>query len=344
MSRARLALILGCVVIPACARSGSSPKSDTDAGSANQAANAVTQEMERFSMVGYAQDGAKRWELQGRSATMEGQIVSIKRPRGVGYEEPKDIPAGARARVAYLTASLAHVDQQTHRVRLEDRVTIHTADGLWFAAPTLYWIPDQDHVVTDQPVQLETDRMLLLGRGATAQTQLKEAVVNRDVELMFVPQSGPQGPGRAAIRPGLQAGRHPRVRITCDGPLSLYYERRIAVFERRVHVQDERGDVFSDRLIAYLDQARQTIRYAEAIGHVRIVQSGHVAHSERAVYDPIRGTVTLLGKPSVRVESHESGPGVQAPTRPAVRKPAAVPATAPTRPRSGEGVLIPPGR
>jgi hypothetical protein len=82
----------------------------------------------------------------------------------------------------------------------------------------------------------------------------------------------------------------------------LYYVRRIAVFQRRVHVQDAQGDLYSDRLIAYLDEPRKAIRYAEALGRVRILQAGHTARSERAVYDPRSGAVTLVGTPSVRVD------------------------------------------
>ncbi|MDP3703919.1 MAG: LptA/OstA family protein, partial [Candidatus Omnitrophota bacterium] len=94
---------------------------------------------------------------------------------------------------------------------------------------------------------------------------------------------------------------------TCDGPLSFDYEHHIATFEQNVHVKDPNGDLYSDKLIAYLDQVTRTIRYAEAIGRVRIVQHQNTAHSDRAIYEPNIGKITLVGKPSLLVYPSESG-------------------------------------
>ena len=89
--------------------------------------------------------------------------------------------------------------------------------------------------------------------------------------------------------------------ITCDGPLSFDYEHNTATFEHNVHVRDPNGDLYSDTLVAYLDAATHTIRYAEASGRVRIHQSQNTALSERAVYEPAKGKITLVGKPSLLV-------------------------------------------
>jgi hypothetical protein len=118
-----------------------------------------------------------------------------------------------------------------------------------------------------------------------------------DVELILNPTDH-ELPGR----------RVTHVTITCDGPLSFDYENDIATFERNVHVEDPSGDLFSDTLIAYLDRATRTIRYAEAVGHVRIEQGQHTAASERAVYEPTMGKITLVGRPSLLIyPSGDSG-------------------------------------
>lgn len=200
---------------------------------------------------------------------------------GAGQAGPK--------RTAYLTASLAQVNQTSRRVRLEQEVTIHTSDGIWLMSPTMYWLPDQNELITDQAVRLETDHMLLRGRGATGQTHLKHAVILRDVELVLNPTTDER------------AGERSHVKITCDGPLSFDYDHHVATFEQNVHVKDAQGDLYSDRLIAYLDPVNRTITYAEALGRVRIVQEANLASGERAVYEPAKGKVTLLGSPSLLI-------------------------------------------
>jgi LPS export ABC transporter protein LptC len=237
--------------------------------------------MSGFTLTGYEADGAKRWELDGTGATFENNIVTIRRPDGVGYEI---------GRTTYLTASLAQVNQTNRHVRFEHDVTIHTSDGLWLSTPVLHWIPDQDRVATDHAVRIETDHMLVRGRGASGLTQLKHTTILEDIELVLNP-SDHDVPG--------QSPQH--VTITCDGPLTFDYENHIATFEDNVHVRDHNGDLYSDKLVAYLHQTTRTIRYAEAIGRVRIHQRDNTAHSDRAVYEPSLGKVTLVGRPSLLV-------------------------------------------
>ena len=261
-------------------------------------------------MAGYAADGTKRWELEGTQAMLHGDAVTIQHPHAIGYEPTRSVS---------LTASLAHVQQASHRILLEHNVTIHTSDGLWLETPTMYWVPDTDEVVTDQPASLETDRMLLYGREVIAHTHLKTAVFQHDIELVISQRSNAQWSGM--MSPGASgraqtsgapaaANADAHVTITCDGPLTLDSDRQIATFEHHVHVQDRQGDLYSDKLVAYLHKTTRTIAYAEASGHVRIQQGPHTAHGERAVYEPARSKITLLGAPSLLVSPHEQSPGV----------------------------------
>ncbi len=245
----------------------------------------AAQQMSGFTLTGYAKDGSKRWVLDGHGASADQNIVTIHRPSGTGFEPQ---------RTAYLTASLAQVRQTDRHVRLEHDVTIHTSDGVWFFAPVLHWIPDQNQVATDLPVRMESDHFLLRGRGAYGLTQLRQFTVFREIELVLNPGDEEVAPG-ARTRPGQQ------VTITCDGPLSFDYEHFIATFEQNVHVNDPNGDLYSDTLIAYLDEQTHTIRYAEAVGRVRIQQLQNTAQSERAVYEPAIGKITLVGKPSLLI-------------------------------------------
>lgn len=249
----------------------------------------ATQAMSGFTLTGYKQDGAKQWELHGQGASADGDIVTIHKPDGIGHDP---------TRKAYLTASSAQVDQKTRHVRLEHDVTIHTSDGLWFTAPVLHWIPDKDEVATDQPVRMEAAHMLLRGRGMTGLTQLKQATILKDIELVLNPSDNEP-----------ETGPRKQVVITCDGPLHFDYEHSIATFENNVHVKDPNGDLYSDKLVAHLDAATHTIRYAEATGNVMIHQQQNTATSERAVYEPGIGKITLVGRPSLLLFPSDETPG-----------------------------------
>jgi len=252
------------------------PQSETD------------QTMSEFTLTGYNQDGATQWVMNGRGATLDGDVVTIIRPDAVGYEP---------GRTAHLTASVANMQQNTRHVRLEHDVTIHTSDGLWLTSPVLHWIPDQDQIATDQPVRIETDHMLLRGRGASGLTQLKRAKVFEDIEVVLNPSDE---------KVASDTPQH--VTITCDGPLTFDYEHHVATFEKNVHVKDPSGDLYSDLLIAYLDETTHTIRYADAVGRVRIQQDQNTALSERAVYEPAIGKITLVGRPSLLIYPDSNTP------------------------------------
>lgn len=278
-------LAVACCLMAVLALSGCGRKAEKSIAATE--ANAPTQAMSGFTLTGYKDDGSKNWTLDGLDANVSENIVTIQQPKAVGFDAE---------RKAYLTASIAQVDQRTRHVRLENEVTIHTSDGLWFASDLLHWIPDKDEVATDHPVRIETDHMLLRGRGFTGYTQLKQAVIADDIEMVLNPTENE-----------LSVGEAQQVIITCDGPLSFDYAKGIATFENNVHIKDPNGDLYSDKLVAYLNGESHTIRYAEAFGRVRIHQNQNTALSEKAIYEPDKGKITLVGKPSLLVFPESTG-------------------------------------
>jgi len=271
-------LVLMLAVLGGCGKAGKAASPDAS----------TNQEMSTFMLTGYQDTGEKRWQLEGQGAVLEGDLVTIHHPDAIGYEP---------GRTAHLTASVAEVRQTDRHVRMEHDVTIHTSDGLWLTTPVLHWIPDRNEMATEFPVRIETDHMLLRGREATGFTQLKRLTIIRDIELVLNPSD----------KEPLGGGGPRQVTITCDGPLTFDYEHHIATFEQHVHIKDPNGDLDSDKLVAYLDETKHTIRYAEAIGHVLIRQQQNTAHSERAVYEPAIGKITLVGKPTLLVYPSERG-------------------------------------
>jgi len=257
--------------------------------------------MNDFTLTGYGKNGVTTWKLNGQGAVLEGQIVTVQHPDAIGFQP---------GRTAYVTASIAQINQENRHIRMEHDVTMHTSDGMWLASPIMYWMPDQNQVATDQAVRIESDHMLLHGRGLNALTQLKEATLLRDIEMVLNPSDHEKAlPGLSAV--GARGETRKQVTITCDGPLAFDYEHNIATFEHNVHVNDPSGDLYSDKLIAYINQDTHTIRYAEAIGRVRILQPNrNTATSERAVYEPAIGKITLVGKPGLVLypKNDQAGP------------------------------------
>ena len=249
------------------------------------------QQLDGFTLTGYDNDGRKRWDLDGTEATMEDQIVTIQSPKGVGYDVE---------RTAHLTAKEAHVNQVTRVVNLNQDVVIHTSDGVWFSTSTLNWVPDVERAYTDAPVKIETDHMLLRGRGFEGMTHLKHARILTDVEVILNPT------GDDTQRP-YSVPKH--VKITCKGPLDLQYDKKLVIFNEDVHVMDANGELFADLLVAHLNADGKTIRFAEATGNVRIVQEGHHANSERAIYEPSKGKISLVGKPTLLLMPDAGGKG-----------------------------------
>jgi len=279
-------LTASCLLPTAFLGCGKPPK--PSAAEQAELSSDASQQMSGFALTGYQEDGSKRWTLHGHGASVEDDIVTVLRPDAVGFDPQ---------RTAFLTASAAQVRQRDRHVRLEHDVTIHTSDGMWLSAPVLHWVPDRDEMATETPVRIETDHMLLRGRGMSGVTRLKQATLFTDIEMVLNPSD----------HEALRAAPEPVV-ITCDGPLAFDYANHVATFEQNVHVKDPSGDLYSDKLVAYLNPQTRTIRYAEASGHVRIRQQVNRATSERAIYEPALGTMTLVGRPSLLVypESNES--------------------------------------
>ena len=300
-----LAACLGLTLIGCGGKESKAPASPERAETTDPNAD---QSMTGFQLAGYEPSGGKRWDLVGKGAVLEGDIVTIREPHATAYEP---------GRTAWLTAAVAAMRQSDRHVRMEHDVTVHTSDGLWFTSPVVHWIPDYEQVVTDQPIRMESDHMLLRGRGLRGLAHLKQATVLEDVELVLNPSE----------QTTAEAAKTGHVRITCDGPLSFDYENDIAVFENNVHVEDPSGDLYSDKLVAYMNRSPRTIRYAEASGKVRILQNHNTAAGERAVYEPSKGKITLVGKPSLLIYPDGSTSttsrmpfGALAPEQPASKK------------------------
>ena len=87
--------------------------------------------------------------------------------------------------------------------------------------------------------------------------------------------------------------------ITCDGPLDIDYEKNLAVFNNNVKIVDEKGEVTSNRLDAYLNRQTKAIVKAIAKGEVKILRNNNYSYSDEAVYLAREHKVVLTGRPKI---------------------------------------------
>ena len=112
MTAARTWIAAAVLVAAGCGRQPAAPQAKDPQAESAKPSDAMVQQMDRFTMEGFAPDGRKRWELHGTGADLSGELVTIQNPDGIGFD---------KGRTAFLDARLAHVNQTTRRIRLEER-------------------------------------------------------------------------------------------------------------------------------------------------------------------------------------------------------------------------------
>lgn len=98
------------------------------------------------------------------------------------------------------------------------------------------------------------------------------------------------------------------ITITAEEEARFDSNRRVAVFIGKVAVDDKQFHMTCDRLTVYLKKDGGGMERAEADGHVNIIQKQSDTDgdersrgkSQRAIYTPDDGTVTLIGAPEVQ--------------------------------------------
>lgn len=98
------------------------------------------------------------------------------------------------------------------------------------------------------------------------------------------------------------------ITITAEKEARFDSNERIAIFIGKVAVDDQRFYMTCDRLTVYLNEEGGGMKRAEADGNVNILQKSGGSEdgepsrgrSQRAIYRPDAGTVTLIGAPEVQ--------------------------------------------
>jgi len=88
------------------------------------------------------------------------------------------------------------------------------------------------------------------------------------------------------------------ISIKSDG-MSVDSKDKTAVFSGKVVARQGDITIYSDKLIVNYAANRSDVEKIEAVGSVHIVQDNRVASAQRAIYDNVKGLITLTGSPKV---------------------------------------------
>lgn len=313
MNTVKILLILLCIFCAvSCAQSDK--KTDIDSNQSKQAAQEAESEapgqetLSSFSLSGYAKDGNRQWDLEGKSADIGTEKINLTDVRGKVYGKQTNMTVVADE------GSLNRIDNNVH---LEKNVLLTTDDGSTVNCDYLDWDAQNQRLTTESPVEIKRGLLQANGRGLIAQPLLNLVELNKDVtvKMSLQNQAQAQAANQASPGPSVSEAFSPTV-ITCDGPLDVDYENQHATFNHNVKVKDQRGEIFADKMDIYFSTQKADgkqiqgmegmgIERMEACGSVEIHHGGNTTYSQKALYETKTGKITLTGQPKLVIYSTE---------------------------------------
>ncbi len=260
-------------------------------------AQKLEQKILSFDMVSYAEDGTKKWKLEGDSADILAEIVNLSNIHMETFDEPK----------ITLTARRGDYDRDTKEISLFDDVIVLTSDGVTIKTDYLKWDGKNDTVTTDKAVRIERSDVVADGIGAVAMPQMKKVTLKKDVTVVFAAseiKDIDMSLGEEKDMPEKE-DKAEKTTITCNGPLEMDYEKNIAIFNDDVVVDSKKGKIYSDRMEAYLDPDTKDIIKVIAEGEVRVVRGDDSTYSRKAIYLTEEEKIILIGRPRIYIRSLE---------------------------------------
>lgn len=162
-------------------------------------------------------------------------------------------------------------------VFLDDQVTLRLKDNTVIRTEKVRWSQDPGVMTTDAAVAVDHPNAKITGVGAIGRPAENFIQLNRRIVM------------------DLAAGG----RITCDGPMKLFYHENKMIFFRKVRAEDERGVLTAKRMDVFFDAETKKLDRIEAVGEVVIQRGTDTTHSRRAIYVPATGSIRLEGNPQI---------------------------------------------
>jgi len=271
----------------------------------DQAPQESDQQINDFSLAGYAEKGKKAWELSGKTADIFNEVVKLKDVIGNMYGEEEDVR---------LTADKGDFNKADGKVRLENNVVITTSTGTKMTTDSLNWDRKNQLVTTQDKVNIQKENMTIEAYGAKGEPSLKKVALEKDVKLDILPVEKTENPAE---------GLKEKITVTCDGPLEIDYEKNIATFNNNVKVEKSDSTIYSDKMDVYFTRSNKEeskessgsqvsgslmgskIDKIVARGNVKVVRGENISYSDEAIYSSADRKIILNGRPKLIIYSSE---------------------------------------
>ena len=260
------------------------------------------QQISDFSLAGYGERGKKTWDIAGKTADIFADKINLEQIVGNMYGDEN----------IRLTADKGNFNKVEGKIHLEQDVVITTGSGAKLTTDSLDWDRKNDVVTTKDKVNIVRDNLVADAVGATGRPALSKVNLEKEVTVQILPQNNKdKDPPPEVTKTG-----EGKVVITCDGPLSIDYEKNLATFNTNVKVERQDAQIYSDRMDVYFSRNAQTdgnkpgimnskIDKIIAQGNVKIVRGENVSYSDEAIYSALENKITLLGRPKLILYSTE---------------------------------------
>lgn len=261
------------------------------------------QQVSDFSLAGYEDKGKKSWDISGKSADIFDNIVKLKEVSGNLYGKEENVN---------LTSKTGDFNKDDGRVHLEKDVVITTSKGAKLTTNSMDWDRKNQLVTTPDRVNIEKANMNITAIGAHGEPDLKKVSLTKDVRLDINPST--------ALTKSDDIDVKEKITVTCDGSLTIDYEKNIATFNENVKVERPdliiTSDIMDLYFIAKKTERLKTDKTPEimgnnsidkivARGNVKIVRGENTSFSEEAIYNATDKKIVLSGKPRLVFYSTE---------------------------------------
>lgn len=272
------------------------------------------QQINDFSIAGYGERGKKTWDIAGKTADIFADSIKLKQITGNMYGDEN----------IKLTADKGDFNKAEGKVHLEQDVVITTDSGAKLTTDSLDWDRKNDVVATQDKVNIVRDNMIAEAMGATGKTALGKVSLEKEVRVQILPakeKGKEKDKSKEEGKDKESAAGADKVVITCDGPLSIDYEKNFATFNNNVKVDRQDSQIYSDRMDVYFNRNGENknsenkenkpgmmnskIDKIVAHGNVKIVKGPNVSYSDEAVYSAVDNKIILSGRPKLILYSTE---------------------------------------
>lgn len=260
-----LVALLAVCALPGLSSCSKAPKAVTPAATTSQSDLVST-----FTLVGHADNGRKKWEIQGETADLMAQVVHLSPVKAKAFGQTE----------ITLTARDGWFHRESQDVELKTDVVVTTSDGAKLTTETFHWTGTRQTGKTSDWVTVTQPGMRVVGKGGFTHPKFKRVRLEREVTVTLTDRTG-------------------ETVITCDGPMEVDYGRSKARFWRGVLVKDQKGTIRSDRMDVTLDPKTKQLDKASFFGHVTIHHENQSGFSHRANYWQSPGRTQLIGHPKL---------------------------------------------